>query len=198
MSNYLHTIDRALVSNSAAAVQIKEESDWGLREEVKGSVCIPWPTEPRGARWWIYRIDLWFVNMASQTFPDLYFLIFFAANDYMLQEHLIRRPFKAAKWRRFKVLYSHDGTQFLFTDIILNEQFNKDCLLFFFHMSHRVSHSVFSHQQPKQTRATARVNKWFFHSSAWWQEGGTGCRVKTRNPTWSLCPCVDAAITSTQ
>lgn len=50
MSNYLTTIDGALVSNSAAAVQNKEESDWELGEEVRGSTGLPRQTEPWGAR----------------------------------------------------------------------------------------------------------------------------------------------------
>lgn len=49
MSNYLTTIDGALVSNSAAAVRNKEEPDWEVGEEVGGSTGLLRPAEPQGA-----------------------------------------------------------------------------------------------------------------------------------------------------
>lgn len=50
MSNYLITIDGALVGNSAAAVQSKEEPDRDWERKSGGSTGLPRPSEPRGAQ----------------------------------------------------------------------------------------------------------------------------------------------------
>lgn len=111
MSNYLTTIDGALVSNSAAAVQNKEEPDLELGEEVRGSTA-PHGRQSHGVHadgstaltcglsTWHHRHELihW----------SFFFFLLAAADDYKLQELPIRRPFKAAKWRRFKVVHSRD------------------------------------------------------------------------------------------
>lgn len=133
MSNYLTTIDGALVSNSAAAVQNKEELDWELGEEVRGRRASRGQQSHRvradGSTALTCALSTW--HHRHELIHRSFFFCSSSSNSSSIWLHVagicVRRPFKATKCRQFKVLWVVTGNSILFIYTILNKPF---CLLF--------------------------------------------------------------------